>query len=103
MARRLTKEAIRKLLTKGLTGWKAGKLILQDSIESYFRRESFLTEGDNAKVGRFGYFPEWGELEGSVINPNLQRIWAGEETPEEVLPEICELVDAFLADNGYPK
>ncbi|TKJ36295.1 MAG: hypothetical protein CEE38_12845 [Planctomycetes bacterium B3_Pla] len=50
MARRLTKEAIRKLLTKGLTGWKAGKLILQDSIESYFRRDSFLTEGDIAAI-----------------------------------------------------
>ena len=66
-------------------------------------RQAFLTEGENAKVGRFGYFPEWGELTGSIIEPNLQRIWAGEGTPEEVLPEICELVDAFLADNGYPK
>ena len=50
MARRLTKEAIRKLLTKGLTGWNAGKLILQDSIESYFMRGSFLTEGDIAAI-----------------------------------------------------
>jgi hypothetical protein len=50
MARRLTKEAIRKLLTKGLTGWEAGKLILQDSIESYFGRESFLTESDMAAI-----------------------------------------------------
>ena len=66
-------------------------------------RQAFLTEGDNAKVGRFGYFPEWGELSGSVISPQLERIWSGEATPEEVLPELCEAVDAFLAENGFPK
>jgi multiple sugar transport system substrate-binding protein len=66
-------------------------------------RQAFLTEGENAKVGSFGYFPEWDELNGSIISPGLQRIWSGEATPEEVLPEICEAVDAFLADNGYPK
>lgn len=66
-------------------------------------RQAFLTEGENAKVGRFGYFPEWDEIESSIISPNLQRIWAGEASPEEVLPEICQQVDAFLADQGYPK
>ena len=66
-------------------------------------REAFLIEGENAKVGRFGYFPEWGELDGSIISPGLQRVWAGEATPEEAVPEICEQIDAFLAENGYPK
>lgn len=66
-------------------------------------RQAFLTEGENAKVGRFGYFPEWGELDGSIIGPGMQRIWAGEATPEEALPEICAQVDAFLAEHGYPK
>lgn len=66
-------------------------------------REAFLVEAENAKVGRFGYFAEWGELEGSIISPGLQRIWSGEETVEEVLPEICEQVDAFLVENGYPE
>ncbi len=66
-------------------------------------RQAFLTEGENAKVGRFGYFSEWGELDGSIISPGLQRVWAGEATPEEALPQICEEVDAFLAANGYPK
>ncbi len=66
-------------------------------------RQAFLTEAENAKVGRFGYFPEWGELDGSVISPALQQIWAGEATPDEVLPALCEQVNAFLADNGYPK
>ncbi len=66
-------------------------------------REAFLVQGDSADVGAFGYFPEWGELSGSVINPGLEQIWAGERTPAEVLPEICDQVDAFLAENGYPK
>ncbi len=66
-------------------------------------RQAFLTEGESAKVGRFGYFPEWGELDGSIIGPGMQRIWAGEATPEEALPQICEQVNAFLKEHGYPK
>ncbi|MGA9350721.1 MAG: extracellular solute-binding protein [Anaerolineae bacterium] len=66
-------------------------------------RQVFLTEGENAKVGRFGYFPEWDELEESIILPGLQRIWAGEATPEQAVPEICKQVDAFLKEHGYPK
>lgn len=66
-------------------------------------RQAFITEGENAKIGRTGYFAEWGELNGSVISPALGTIWAGEATVEEALPALCEQVDAFLADNGYPK
>jgi len=66
-------------------------------------RQAFLTEGENAKVGRFGYFPEWGELDGSIIGPGMQKVWAGEATPGEAAAEICEQVDAFLAEQGYPK
>lgn len=66
-------------------------------------RQAFLTEGENAKVGRNGYFPEWGELNDSIISPAMQRIWVGEATPEEVLPALCEQVDAFLAANNYPR
>jgi multiple sugar transport system substrate-binding protein len=64
-------------------------------------REAFITEGENAKVGRFGFFPEWNELDGSVIGPALQTIWSGEAAPADVLPALCDDVDAFLADNGY--
>ena len=66
-------------------------------------RQAFLTEGDNAKVGRFGYFPEWGELDGSIISPGIQSIWSGDATVEAAAASICEQVDAFLAENGYPK
>lgn len=66
-------------------------------------KQAFLTEAENAKVGRFGYFPEWGELDGSIISPGLEKIWAGDQTVEEALPAICQQVDAFLKDKGYPK
>jgi hypothetical protein len=46
MTRTVTKTGVKKIISKGLTGWEAGKLILQDSIESYFGRDSVLTEGD---------------------------------------------------------
>lgn len=66
-------------------------------------RQAFLTEAENAKVGTFGYFPEWDELNGSIISPALEQIWAGDAQPADVLPGLCDQVDAFLADNGYPK
>ena len=66
-------------------------------------RQAFLEQGASAGVGSTGFFPEWDELNGSIINPALQQIWAGEAGPEEVLPAMCEQVNAFLADNGYPK
>ena len=66
-------------------------------------RQAFITEGENARIGRTGYFAEFNEMNGTIVNPEMSRIWAGEATPEEVLPGICEQVDAFLADSGYPK
>jgi multiple sugar transport system substrate-binding protein len=66
-------------------------------------RKAFIIGGEAAKPGGFGYFPEWDELSGSIINPQLDRLWAGEATPEEVVPGLCQAVDKFLADNGYPK
>jgi multiple sugar transport system substrate-binding protein len=66
-------------------------------------RQAFIIEGENAKVGGIGLFPEWSELNGSIISPAMAEIWAGDATPEEVLPALCEQVNAFLAENGYPK
>ena len=66
-------------------------------------KQAIITEAAASGVGGFGYFPEWDELESSVINPALERIWAGEVTAAEALPELCEQVDQFLKDKGYPK
>ena len=66
-------------------------------------RQAFLTEAENAKVGSFGYFPEWDEISDSIITPALEQIWAGDAGAEDVLPGLCEQINDFLADNGYPK
>ena len=65
-------------------------------------RQAFLTEGENAKAGRFGYFPEWGEVD-SIAGAELSKIWSGEAQPADVLPTICEQVNQFLTDNSFPK
>lgn len=65
-------------------------------------RQAFLTEGENAKVGRFGYFPEWSEID-SIIGAELSKVWTGEAQPADVVPAACEQVNQFLADNGFPK
>jgi multiple sugar transport system substrate-binding protein len=66
-------------------------------------RRAFLIAGEAAKPGAFAYFPEWDELSGSIIEPQLERIWAGEATPEEVVPGLCQAVNEFLKQKGYPK
>ena len=45
MTRTVTPTSVKRI-TKGLTGWEAGKLILQDLIDSYHGRDSVLTETD---------------------------------------------------------
>ncbi len=46
MTRTVTPTALKRIITKGLTGWEAGKLVLQDLIDSYHRRDSVLTDAD---------------------------------------------------------
>jgi multiple sugar transport system substrate-binding protein len=66
-------------------------------------KQAIITEAKASGVGGFGYFPEWDELQSSIINPGLDKIWAGEVTAEKGLPELCKQVDQFLKDKGYPK
>jgi multiple sugar transport system substrate-binding protein len=66
-------------------------------------KQAIITQAKASGVGGFGYFPEWGELESSIVLPVLQRIWAGEAQPEQVLPDLCKQMDQFLKDKGYPK
>jgi hypothetical protein len=46
MTRTVTITAVKRIITKGLTGWEAGKLMLQDVIDCYYGRDSVLTEAD---------------------------------------------------------
>jgi ABC-type glycerol-3-phosphate transport system substrate-binding protein len=66
-------------------------------------RQAFVTEGENAKVGRNGFFADWSDLNGTIISPAMGKIWAGEQKPEAALPALCQQVDQFLKDKGYPK
>ncbi|MHC4912275.1 MAG: hypothetical protein ACYTE5_04620 [Planctomycetota bacterium] len=50
MTRTVTKTAVKRIITRGLTGWEAGKLVLQDLIDSYHGRDSALTEADIATI-----------------------------------------------------
>lgn len=66
-------------------------------------KQAFLIEGEASKVGAFGYFPDWDELSGSIIEPGLQKVWSGEQSPADAATAICGQVDTFLKDKGYPK
>ena len=50
MTRTVTATAVKRIITKGLTGWEAGKLVLQDLIDCYHGRDSVLTESDMAAI-----------------------------------------------------
>jgi hypothetical protein len=50
MTHRTKKATIRRLLAKSLTGWEAGKLILQDFIDASCSKSSFLSEADKAAI-----------------------------------------------------
>jgi multiple sugar transport system substrate-binding protein len=66
-------------------------------------RQAFITMAEHTTPAFNGWFAEWSELSGTLINPILAEIWAGTADPAEVLPELCVDVDAFLANAGYPK
>ncbi|MFC1792532.1 hypothetical protein ACFL3Q_02980 [Planctomycetota bacterium] len=50
MTRTVTTKAVKRIITKGLTGWEAGKLILQDFIYEYHGSDSVLTEADSVAI-----------------------------------------------------
>ena len=50
MTQTVTAKAISRIITKGLTGWEAGKLILQDFIYEYYGKDSILTEADRTSI-----------------------------------------------------
>ena len=57
-------------------------------------------DAEGGNLLRDGWFAEWNELNGTLIAPVLTLIWSGETQPADVLPGLCEDVDAFLADIG---
>ncbi len=67
-------------------------------------RKAFVTEAQKLPSrAASATSPQWDELSGSIIEPQLDRLWAGEATPQQVVPELCKAVNQFLVTNGYPK
>jgi len=66
-------------------------------------KQAFLVDAESAPPNGNGWFPEWNELNSTLISPVLTSIWAGEAKPADVLPGLCENVDKYLADHGYKK
>ncbi len=66
-------------------------------------RQAFLTEGLHGAVGRFGYFPEYGLMNGTHVSPFVDQVWTGDLTPQEAVEAICAGVDQFLDDEGFPR
>lgn len=50
MARTITTTAVKRIITKGLTGWQAGKLVLQDMVDACLGKDGILTETDMASI-----------------------------------------------------
>ncbi len=50
MARTVTTTAVKKIITKGLTGWQAGTLVLQDMVDTCLGRDGVLTEAEMASI-----------------------------------------------------
>lgn len=66
-------------------------------------KQAFMTEAGGSGIGGFGYFPEWDEMNSTIIDPAVQKILAGEGKAADLLPEACKQIDQFLKDKGYPK
>lgn len=66
-------------------------------------RQAFIIEASGAGPGGLGFFPEWAELSDTIWTPTLNSMWAGEAVAADALPAVSEQINAFLADNGYPK
>jgi len=66
-------------------------------------KAGIIAEAAASGVGGFGYFPEWDEVESTLINPGRDNVLTGEAKAADILPDVCKQVDAFLAEKGYPK
>ncbi len=66
-------------------------------------KNAWLIGAATATVNNNGWFADWNDLNGTVINPVLASIWAGDAKPADVLPGLCDSVNKYLADKGYTK
>ena len=56
----------------------------------------FIDETANGVL--FPVFPGWSEIESTIVVPDLDLVWNGEETAEEAITAMVEPVDSALAN-----
>lgn len=66
-------------------------------------KNAWLIGAATANVNNNGWFADWNELNGTIINPVLATFWAGTAKPADALPGLCDSVNKYLADHGYKK
>jgi multiple sugar transport system substrate-binding protein len=66
-------------------------------------KDSLAFMAQYAQTAAAALFPEWAELDGNIIEPGLQKVWAGEQTVSQAVPPLVQQVDVYLKQKGYPK
>jgi multiple sugar transport system substrate-binding protein len=64
-------------------------------------KQAWLTDAATANNNGNGWFADWNDLNGTLIQPVLTSIWAGTAQAADALPALCESVNSYLADHGY--
>ena len=60
-------------------------------------RAAWLVQAEGASAQTNGFFDEWNDINGTIVGPALTAIWAGEAAPADILPGVCEDINAVLA------
>ncbi|MEZ4667424.1 MAG: sugar ABC transporter substrate-binding protein [Anaerolineae bacterium] len=79
----------------------ANSSVFLDDSRKPANKQAWLVGAETSPPNGNGWFPEWNELNSTLISPVLTSIWAGEANAADVLPGVCDSVNAYLADHGY--
>jgi ABC-type glycerol-3-phosphate transport system substrate-binding protein len=66
-------------------------------------RNAFMIEASNTQPITSADFDEWVYVDDTIITPNLEKIWNGEGEIEATITQLCDELNAFLQQKGYPK
>ncbi len=81
----------------------ANSPVFLDDSRNPANKQAWLVGAETSPPNGNGWFPEWNELNSTIINPVLASIWAGEVQAADVLPGVCDSVNTYLTDHGYMK
>jgi multiple sugar transport system substrate-binding protein len=75
--------------------------VFLDDSRGPANKQAWLIDAESANINGYGWFADYNELNSTVISPVLSSIWSGEAQAADVLPGLCDDVNAFLVDKGY--